>query len=544
MGRSLSYFDTYHYYNSDYFIFQTESPVFPSTTTSVSMQSPIQSSLSSPSQDHGYCSNTNDRQVLEKNLEKLISERGMDVIGQLTKEMSPQQIERLLVQTKQKLQGTNSVPLLQPALAVTPTEAGLQKRVVQPDLSLSQQQQQSRPRKSTKGLSSSHSRGSMNDVQYNKHVDTSDEEDVADLSNSGRPKPGGLITKQRSNSTKDSNLAHGSAKNLSVRFDPNQVQTSPHMEHQMVNVQQGGPQQPPNSSRPPRGHGGGHHRSHHGHHKSSHGGGHSGDPGSSRHRSRRAMSRQPERAGYHYHQPLIPRSHSYSGQAGLQESLAQMGQVPPQMLTRHQSPHVGRRPPPPIHGNYVPHGGSNYGNYHPQQGFVVQEEAIIDNDDACSTCSSSSSDSDDPYAYQLPTRKAYGGVRLSYVPNDRIRAGRHQHQRSMSNQNGNGPSGNPNGNGNPASEYVSQRHSLRGASLQPASLPPRQQQQQQPQHQQAHQHQQQQQQQHHQHHQHQQLQQQFHQPSPQSQNHHFAHPGPASGTSSAGSKDKDKCIIS
>merc|ERR1712008_246294 len=109
---------------------KTESPVFPSTTTSVSMQSPIQSSLSSPSQDHGYCSNTNDRQVLEKNLEKLISERGMDVIGQLTKEMSPQQIERLLVQTKQKLQGTNSVPLLQPALAVTPPEAGLQKRVV------------------------------------------------------------------------------------------------------------------------------------------------------------------------------------------------------------------------------------------------------------------------------------------------------------------------------------------------------------------------------------------------------------------------------
>merc|ERR1712223_157042 len=131
-------------------------------------------------------------------------------------------------------------------------------------------------------------------------------------------------------------------------------------------------------------------------------------------------------------------------------------------------------------------------------GFVVQEE----DNDACSTCSSSSSDSDDPYAYQLPTRKAYGGVRLSYVPNDRIRAGRH-HQRSM--QNGN-------------SEYVSQRHSLRGASLQPASLPPRQQQQQQQQHN------------HHQHpHQQQQHQQQF-QSSPHPHQ-HFAHPGPASGTS-------------
>merc|ERR1712156_490498 len=229
----------------------------------------------------------------------------------------------------------------------------------------------------------------------------------------------------------------------------------PHMEHQMITPQQ-------QSSRPPRGHGG-HHRSgshHHGHH-GHHGHHKSHDP--SRHRSRRAMSRQPERSGYHYHQPMIPRSHSYSGQAGLQESLAQMGQVPP-MLARHQSPHVGRRPPPPPTMNY------HYSNYHPHQGFVEE----VDND-ACSTCSSSSSDSDDPYAYQLPTRKAYGGVRLSYVPNDRIRAGRH-HQRSMQNSN---------------SEYVSQRHSLRGASLQPASLPPRQQQQQPQQHNHHHPHQQQ-----------------------------------------------------
>lgn len=43
-----------------------------------------------------------------------------------------------------------------------------------------------------------------------------------------------------------------------------------------------------------------------------------------------------------------------------------------------------------------------------------------DPDDAasyCSTCSSSSS-SDDMSAYQLPPRRAYGGVRISYVPND------------------------------------------------------------------------------------------------------------------------------
>ena len=189
---------------------------------------------------------------------------------------------------------------------------------------------------------------------------------------------------------------------------------------------------------------------------------------------------------------MIPRSHSYSGQAGLQESLAQMGQAPP-MLSRHQSPHVGRRPPQNYYSNY----------HHQERGFV--------DDDQCSTCSSSSSDSDDPYAYQLPPRKAYGGVRLSYVPNDRLKAGRH-HQRSMQN------------------EYVSQRHSLRGASVQPARLPPRQQRQ----------------------------SPQFCNPqntpqnTPQQHHHHlyqqqqqFAQAGPASGSSMGSSaKDKDKCIIS
>merc|ERR1712150_18679 len=43
--------------------------------------------------------------------------------------------------------------------------------------------------------------------------------------------------------------------------------------------------------------------------------------------------------------------------------------------------------------------------------------------------SSSSSDSDDPYAYQLPPRRAYGGVRISYVPNDRFALShRHSHR--------------------------------------------------------------------------------------------------------------------
>lgn len=44
-----------------------------------------------------------------------------------------------------------------------------------------------------------------------------------------------------------------------------------------------------------------------------------------------------------------------------------------------------------------------------------------DGSSTCSTCSSSSS-SDDESIYQLPPRRAYGGVRISYVPNDAIAA--------------------------------------------------------------------------------------------------------------------------
>ncbi|KAG5677371.1 hypothetical protein PVAND_007135 [Polypedilum vanderplanki] len=49
----------------------------------------------------------------------------------------------------------------------------------------------------------------------------------------------------------------------------------------------------------------------------------------------------------------------------------------------------------------------------------------------CSTCSSSSSDSDD-FAYKLPQRKIYGGVRISYVPNDALACARKEQQKKQS----------------------------------------------------------------------------------------------------------------
>ena len=75
----------------------------------------------------------------------------------------------------------------------------------------------------------------------------------------------------------------------------------------------------------------------------------------------------------------LPRSHSYSGRTGLAD----------------------------IYSN----------------GRVMEDDERSD----CSTCSSSSSDSDDPYAYQLPPRRAYGGVRISYVPNDRFALSHQSH---------------------------------------------------------------------------------------------------------------------
>ncbi|XP_054277732.1 protein prickle-like [Macrosteles quadrilineatus] len=50
-----------------------------------------------------------------------------------------------------------------------------------------------------------------------------------------------------------------------------------------------------------------------------------------------------------------------------------------------------------------------------------------DTESYCSTCSSSSS-SDDLSAYQLPPRRAYGGVRISYVPNDAFAIARQRQQ--------------------------------------------------------------------------------------------------------------------
>ncbi|XP_011291816.3 protein espinas [Musca domestica] len=51
---------------------------------------------------------------------------------------------------------------------------------------------------------------------------------------------------------------------------------------------------------------------------------------------------------------------------------------------------------------------------------AVRNSDNCDTASICSTCSSSSSSDMDDYVYRLPARKHYGGVRVSYVPNDAI----------------------------------------------------------------------------------------------------------------------------
>ena len=61
---------------------------------------------------------------------------------------------------------------------------------------------------------------------------------------------------------------------------------------------------------------------------------------------------------------------------------------------------------------------------HVPSGSRDSREYRDDADSYCSTCSSSSSSDD--YAYELPPRRAYGGVRISYVPNDALACARRQ----------------------------------------------------------------------------------------------------------------------
>merc|ERR1719220_2983569 len=73
-----------------------------SSTTSSNFIPPLQKSTESSNVQQPQSSG-GDRIILERNLEKLITQKGLEVLGQLTAEMTHDQIERLLHKTKEKL---------------------------------------------------------------------------------------------------------------------------------------------------------------------------------------------------------------------------------------------------------------------------------------------------------------------------------------------------------------------------------------------------------------------------------------------------------
>ena len=388
-------------------------------------------------------SSSSERVILEKNLEKLITERGLEVLGQLTAEMTPQQIERLLQKTKEKLASSTS------ALQTSPLvrgESGRNRRPLdlnmsannlenylnqaQPGNQFSQWREAGRPERDLNNLKFMPSHGG------DRCEDSSDDEGQGPRASHKQRKGHGHWGQRHGKHHKGHHMRTESVqpspmnqpRNLSVHFDPGQVDQNRYLQE---------PYPPPieNQGFQQEYH---HRRSHstsyqhgvrHGqgyHHRSS---------SSSRQRSAQHL---PDLDDYPASRPIghqpISRSHSYSsGQVGL-----------------GQDPTGGRMPPPAI---------TNGRHHHtPNPTRKGRNVAFFDHD-KCPTCSSdSSSDSDDdPYAYQLQPRKAYGGVRLSYVPNDRRRA------KLMS---------------DPRQEYVprnlnrQQSHSMRAGSLQPQSLPP------------------------------------------------------------------------
>ncbi|XP_061720709.1 protein prickle isoform X1 [Cydia pomonella] len=86
----------------------------------------------------------------------------------------------------------------------------------------------------------------------------------------------------------------------------------------------------------------------------------------------------------------------------------------------------GNSPRKPRGGRTVRFCGDDNQAFEPDE--PVRKERVRDDDASsyCSTCSSSSSSAE---SYTLPTRRAYGGVRISYVPNDAVACAKRERQR-------------------------------------------------------------------------------------------------------------------
>ncbi|XP_049762584.1 protein espinas-like [Schistocerca cancellata] len=116
------------------------------------------------------------------------------------------------------------------------------------------------------------------------------------------------------------------------------------------------------------------------------------------------------------HRTTFPRSRSYSGRSRYRDRDRDRD-----YSYGYEDSRRARGPRKTNSESHVPSGSAAR--------FPLPPSSSADRDDAdsyCSTCSSSSSS--DEYAYELPPRRAYGGVRISYVPNDALACARRQQQ--------------------------------------------------------------------------------------------------------------------
>lgn len=123
-------------------------------------------------------------------------------------------------------------------------------------------------------------------------------------------------------------------------------------------------------------------------------------------------------------QDSLPRSHSYTVGSRSKRDRRRNHRKTSQHRDRRNAKHRGD--PPKI----SPSTSRDTTDAH-RQHVKPSREQKDNNDDSdssslCSTCSSSSSTSDE--AYELPQRRHYGGVRVSYVPNDALAHARRRKQ--------------------------------------------------------------------------------------------------------------------
>lgn len=111
-------------------------------------------------------------------------------------------------------------------------------------------------------------------------------------------------------------------------------------------------------------------------------------------------------------QDTLPRSRSYSGKS---------------RSANRRRPHRKSSSDNQIRSHRAHHRDRDCkNNISPSTSSAVHNPDESDSHSVCSTCSSSSSSSDE--AYELPQRRHYGGVRVSYVPNDAIANARKRKQ--------------------------------------------------------------------------------------------------------------------